>query len=148
MFVLPLVLPRTRRVHLCPEPRQAARDEASRDDAPPAAVAARVPAMDVAESEAAFTLTFDLPGLARDEVQVSVEGRSVSIAAAPAAQDAAPATAVRLLRRERATPRYARKLLLPADLDPAGATARFENGVLTLTLAKKQPDGARRVTVQ
>ncbi len=149
MFVMPLVLPRTRRAPLHSAGRpSAARDEAPRPGAAAAPSAPQVPAMDVSESNTAFTLSFDLPGLGRDEVNVSVEGRSVTIDAAPAAKAEAEAAPTQWLRRERGAARYARKLLLPVDLDPAGATARVENGVLTLTLAKKQPDGAHRVTVQ
>ena len=50
--------------------------------------------------------------------------------------------------RARALPRasaaaYARTVVLPAEVDQAQSQAKFENGVLTLTLAKKVPAGAR-----
>ena len=41
----------------------------------------RSPALDVAETEQAYTVTLDLPGVAKDDVKVSIEGRRVSIEA-------------------------------------------------------------------
>ncbi|HEX7690666.1 MAG TPA: Hsp20/alpha crystallin family protein, partial [Burkholderiaceae bacterium] len=43
--------------------------------------AARRPALDVAESDAAYVVMLDVPGVAREDVKVSIEGRRVSIAA-------------------------------------------------------------------
>ena len=132
-----------------------------------AGVAARTPAMDVAETDAAFTVTFDVPGATREQLKVAVEGRRVSLnhTAAPAeatgdeaqpkaAEDAKAvptqadaATAERVLYRERPVARYARTVSLPAEVDQAASQAKFENGVLTLVLAKKLPAGATQLHI-
>jgi HSP20 family protein len=118
---------------------------------------ARTPALDVSESDTAYTVVFDVPGVTREQLKVSVEGRRVSIetvdaAAAEAAEgtegtDKAKADAPRALYRERSTARYARTVSLPAEVDQAASQAKFENGVLTLTLAKKVPTGAMQLTI-
>ena len=117
---------------------------------------ASVPPLDVAETGAAYIATLDMPGIAREQLEVSVEGRRVVISTAAAGTkgadaqpaDGAASDAPRALHRERATPRYARSFMLPAELDAAAAQARLDHGVLTLTLPKRVATGAARVTVQ
>lgn len=106
----------------------------------------RVPALDVAESDIAYTLSFDLPGLSKDQLKVTVQGRRVSIETnAPAASEAKEGE--RVLYRERSAAHYARTVSLPAEVDQSTSTAKFENGVLTLTLSKKVPTGATQLNI-
>jgi HSP20 family protein len=126
-----------------------------------AAPSTRSPALDVSETDSAYTVAFDVPGVTREQLKVSVEGRRVSLETvdapkADAAQavggDEAAAAAVkpasaRSLYRERSIARYARSVSLPAEVDEAASQATFENGVLTLTLAKKRATGARRIAI-
>lgn len=138
MFVLPLAYPaHCRTVH----PAQVRR--AHRLGAEPAPLR---PAMDASESEAAYTLTFDLPGLTREQVDVTVTDRQVAIEATAAA--GAAAEGVRLLHRERRPAKFARRIELPLEIDADAAQARFADGVLTLTLPKKRRGGPRAVQVQ
>lgn len=96
---------------------------------------ARTPALDISEDAKAYHVTVDMPGIAKEAVQVRVEGRRVSIETT--AKDATPADGSRLLYTERGAARYARNFALPAEIDQAQSEARFENGVLTLRLAKR-----------
>ena len=52
-----------------------------------------------------------------------------------------------MLYRERTQARYARTVALPSEVDAASASAKFDNGVLTLALAKKVPTGATQVAI-
>ena len=109
--------------------------------------APQVPAMDVSESEAGYSLSFDLPGIVKEQVKVSIDGRKVSVEAAPA--EAAPETeGARVVYRERSAPRFARSVTLPVDLDASTSKARFANGVLTLTLVKKPLSGPTALSVE
>ena len=111
-----------------------------------APAATRTPAMDVVETDTAYLVQFDVPGASKDQFQVTVEGRRVSIeTAAPAATEAKKDE--RVLYRERSACTYARTVALPAEVDQAASQAKFENGVLTLTLVKKVPTGAQRISV-
>ena len=108
----------------------------------------RRPAVDVSESDGHYVVTLDVPGVTREDVKVSIDGRRVSVvaeshAAAPAA-DATPeaAPAERVILRERATASYARSFTLPAEIDQAASQAKLDNGVLTLTLVKRQAASA------
>ena len=118
-----------------------------------AAARARSPALDVSETDTAYTVSFDVPGVTREQLKVSVEGRRVSIdtvdAAKPieAAADAPKVDAPRSLYRERSVARYARIVSLPAEVDQSASQAKFENGVLTLTLAKRVVTGATQLSI-
>ena len=113
----------------------------------------RTPALDVSETDTAYTVSFDVPGVTREQLKVSVEGRKVSIETIDAAKpveavaDAPKVEAPRSLYRERSTARYARTVSLPAEVDQTASQAKFENGVLTLTLAKKVATGATQLAI-
>jgi HSP20 family protein len=114
----------------------------------PAADATRAPAMDISESDSAYTVTLDVPGLTREQLKVSVEGKRVSIeAAASSEEEVKHGDGVRALYRERSTRRYARSFTLPVEVDQDSSQAKLENGVLSLTLAKKVASGAKQISV-
>ena len=114
---------------------------------PNGAALKRSPALDVAESEQAYTVTLDLPGVAKDDVKVSIEGRKVSIEAKSAKVNERK-DSDRVLVRERAESSFARSFVLPVELDEATSQAKYEGGVLELTLAKKPQLAARKLTIQ
>ena len=104
----------------------------------------RRPAIDVSESDRGYVVTLDVPGVTREDVKVSIDGRRVSIVAeAPAAEATAaaeaPKSADRVILRERAFASYARSFTLQSEIDQASSQAKLDNGVLTLTLVKRDP---------
>ncbi|MFZ3221095.1 MAG: Hsp20/alpha crystallin family protein [Rhodoferax sp.] len=74
------------------------------------------------QDETAFNLTLDVPGIAKDQLAIGIEG-----------------AVVRISSKEGAPRRYNVAYELPQDIDTALSTAKLENGVLTLKLAKKVP---------
>jgi HSP20 family protein len=110
------------------------------------AVALRSPALDVSETDSAYTLQLDLPGAAKEAVKVNIEGRKVSIDAEQT-RPAGKTDGEQQLYRERAVTRFSRSIVLPKEVTQADSTARLENGVLTLTLVKRIPVGAGQLTV-
>ncbi len=107
--------------------------------------APRQPALDVSEDDKAYRVAVDMPGVAKEAVKVRIEGRRVSIETAGEA--AAPSDGSRLLYRERVAARYARSFSLPIEIDQTQSEAHFENGVLTLTLAKRATDNGSELTI-
>ncbi len=140
MFVLPLNYPLPRRAFRPVWNSSAYRGVETH------AEAAQRPAMDVAETATGYTLSFDLPGMAKEQVKVTIDGRTVSVEAS--AETPAAADAVRIVYRERRVPRFARSVTLPLEIDAGASQARFADGVLTLTLVKKQPVGAQALAIQ
>ena len=112
----------------------------------------RRPAIDVSESDAGYVVTLDVPGVTREDVKVSIDGRRVGIVAGALAAEApaptaeatvgaadAPRSTERVILRERAFASYARSFTLQSEIDQATSQAKLDNGVLTLTLAKRNP---------
>ena len=86
---------------------------------------------DVKQDEKTWTLTFDLPGVSREDLEITVEDRVVTLKTKPEAKR-----------------RYSAAYELPEDIDADATVAKLENGVLTLTLGKKQPvSNARTIQV-
>jgi len=111
------------------------------------ATAPRSPALDLSEDDQAYTVTLDLPGVAKEDVQISVEGRRVNVQAqAKRAEDKNDAHR-RALYRERRVQSLSRSFALPVDLNPADASAKLENGVLTLVVPKAAPRTVARIAV-
>jgi HSP20 family protein len=106
----------------------------------------RSPALDVAESDQAYTVTLDLPGVAKDDVKVSIDGRRVQIEA-QAGKTAERNEGGRVLVRERAQSSYARSFVLPVELDQERSTAKLDNGVLKLELAKRRSASATQIAI-
>ncbi|HEY1091935.1 MAG TPA: Hsp20/alpha crystallin family protein [Burkholderiaceae bacterium] len=99
------------------------------------AVALLSPAIDLSETEQGYTLRLDLPGVAKEAVKIRIDGRRVSI---DAEQVQTTVEGERFLHRERSLTRFSRSLSLPQELSQADSSAKLDNGVLTLTLAKRQ----------
>lgn len=122
-------------------PRQVARALRQFD-----ADAARTPALDISEDDKSYSVTVDMPGVAKEAVKVRVDGRRVHIETV-AADAAAPSDGSRLVYRERRAASYARSFSLPAEIDQGQSQARFEHGVLTLTLVKRVAENGGQLNV-
>jgi HSP20 family molecular chaperone IbpA len=87
-----------------------------------ALLAARQQGCAYTQDETSFTLSLDVPGIAKDQLTISIED-----------------AVVRISTKEGATRRYRAAYELPQDIDSALSEAKLDNGVLTLKLAKKVP---------
>lgn len=113
-------------------------------DALPRAAQIRV---DVKESDTGYVVQAEVPGVGKDDIQVSIDGAVVALRAEIKQQDS-PSSGEKLLRSERYYGAVARSFQLPAEVDPAQAKAKYDSGVLTLTLPKKLPSAAQRLTIE
>ena len=84
--------------------------------------------------------------MAKDDVKVSIEGRRVQIEA-QAGKTAERKEGDRVLVRERAESSYARSFVMPVELDQERSTAKLDNGVLTLELAKRRNASVTQITI-
>ena len=103
--------------------------------------------MDVKESEKSYTVHAELPGVKKEDVQVTIEGNTLAVSAEmkKASQEQ---EGDKLLRRERYYGKLYRGISLGQEVDEANASARFENGVLELVLPKKAITAARRLAIE
>lgn len=74
------------------------------------------------EDETAYTLSLDMPGIAKDQLSISMDG-----------------AVVRIQSKDEAPRRYRAAYEFPQEIDGTASEAKLENGVLTLKLAKKVP---------
>ena len=109
--------------------------------------APQAPRMNVVESDSAYRVEAELPGVTREEIKISVDKKRVSIEAESAVASEA-ADGEKALLTERAVRKYARVFSLAGEVDDAAAVAKFENGVLSLTLPKKAVDQPKQISVQ
>lgn len=84
------------------------------------------------QDETSFSLSFDVPGIAKDQIAIAIEG-----------------AVVRINSKEGAPRNYRAAYELPQEIDPALSEAKLENGVLTVKLAKLAPvDKATELAIQ
>jgi len=103
--------------------------------------------VDVRETPAAYLVQAEVPGVPKEDIQVTVEGNVVTLRAEVKQQDAQHRDE-KLLRSERYFGAVPRSFQLPADIDQAQAKARYEHGVLSLTLPKKSASGGQRLSIE
>jgi HSP20 family protein len=104
------------------------------------------PRMDVHETEAAYELAVELPGVKKEAIQVSVYDNTVTISA-EVAEEQANAEERNWLLRERSFGKFSRNVALPEAVDEDSSQARYADGVLYLTLQKKRATQVKRLTV-
>ncbi|HSP81859.1 MAG TPA: Hsp20/alpha crystallin family protein [Myxococcaceae bacterium] len=103
------------------------------------------PPTDIYETAEGLTLQVDLPGHQPDAIEVKVENDTLSIRAERKAEGADRENARRLERRFGV---YARSFVVPRTVDASRVEARYEHGVLTLTLPRREEAKPRTVQVK
>mgnify|MGYP006272298411 CR=1 FL=1 len=102
------------------------------------------PRTDLVDTEAAFHLHVDLPGVSRDDLSIDYEDRTLVISGTRST-DLPDGD---LVRSERASGSFRRTVSLPRTVDVNAIEASYENGVLTVTLPKTEASRPRRIDVQ
>ncbi len=102
--------------------------------------------VDVKENGQSYTVHAEIPGVSKEDIHVSIEGNMVMVRAEVKQQDSQTKDD-KVLRSERYFGAVSRGFQLPQDIDQAQAKAKYDNGVLTLTLPKKQGGGSQRLAI-
>lgn len=103
--------------------------------------------LDVTEDDKSFLVKAEVPGVSKDDIQISIEGNQVAISAEVKRETSKKGDDRKELYTERYYGKVYRAFILPNDLDSSKADAHYDGGVLTLTLPKKANGSARRITV-
>jgi HSP20 family protein len=104
------------------------------------------PLMNLTEDKDNYYVRAELPGLKADEVDISVTGKTLSIAGErkfPAEDEKA-----QYHRREREAGRFSRIISLPAQVDPDKVDAQCAEGVLTVVLPKTETAKPKQIAVK
>ena len=103
--------------------------------------------VDVAEANGAYVVNAELPGVRKEDIQVSIDGNQVTLVA-EAKREKEASKDERVLHAERVYGKVSRSFTLPQEIDEAKAEARFRDGVLELKLPKKAAPARKQVTIQ
>jgi HSP20 family protein len=97
----------------------------------------RLPSVDVRETEKSYILDMDLPGYDEKNIEIHIDGASLSIASKQEESSAQEADKGTWLLRERHVSSFSRSFKLPENANPEEINAEFKNGILKLEINKR-----------
>jgi len=101
-----------------------------------------VPALEMIEEDKAYRLTAELPGLKEDDVEITIADGMLTISGEKKEESERKEKGFMLSERRYGS--FQRQVGLPADVNPKGIKAKFDKGVLTVTLAKDEKAAPRK----
>ncbi|ADQ68288.1 molecular chaperone [Halogeometricum borinquense DSM 11551] len=108
--------------------------------------------IDVRDSDEEFVVVADLPGLEKDDIDLSVTERTLTISASREMNEETESDTEsrEFLRRERRHESMHRTIRLPENVIADDATASYTNGVLSVTLPKRsvESDDSHRINIE
>ena len=118
--------------------------------APAARMLNQLPAVDIKETENAYVLDMDLPGYDEKNIEVHVDGSSLTIASKQEeARDVKKEEENQgtYILRERRVSSFSRSFKLPENADPEAVSASFKNGILNLQIKKRSEAQKRAIQI-
>lgn len=112
-----------------------------------AASAGIAPRVNVTESDKAYVVEAELPGVVKENVKISVDGKHVTLEA-EVKREVERKEGETVVFAERSAQKFARSFSLSAEVDDERTVAKLENGILTLTLPKKEALRPKQIQVQ
>lgn len=103
--------------------------------------------VDVVEKNGTYKVSAELPGVKKEDINVSIDGAQVALTA-EIKQEKEAAQDERVLHTERVYGKVTRTFTLPQEVDETKAEAKFRDGVLELTLPKKQAAQRKQISIQ
>jgi HSP20 family protein len=102
--------------------------------------------IDVSKADDTYTVKADIPGVKKDDIQVSVDGNEVTISG-EIKKETEEKKGEEVLRSERYYGKISRSFTLPNDVDESKVTAKYADGVLKVTLPVKAASKSKKITV-
>jgi len=103
--------------------------------------------VDLSEDDKAYTIRAEIPGVNKDDIKIQVDGNRVSISA-ETKQEKEEKEGERVIRRECYQGSSYRSFSLDSEVDETKAQAKYENGMLELTLPKTNGRTAKRIEIK
>ncbi len=104
-----------------------------------------VPAMDLIETDNAYVLKADLPGVSQEDVSIEFENNVLTVSGERKSEHEEQRNG--FYRLERAHGSFSRSLTLPDGVDPASVTATFDKGVLEINIPKPEQRKPQRISI-
>jgi HSP20 family protein len=102
--------------------------------------------LEVKEDDKAYTIHAEMPGVNKEDIQVTIDGGQVSISA-ETKKEKEVKEGTRVLRSERYYGKVSRSFALGQDVDESNSEAHYKDGVLELSLPKKTVSKTRKLTI-
>ena len=103
--------------------------------------------VDLSEDDKAYKIRAEIPGVNKDDIKIQVDGNRVSISA-ETKQEKEEKEGERVIRRECYQGSSYRSFSLDNDVDETNAQAKYENGMLELTLPKTNEREAKHIEIK
>ena len=103
--------------------------------------------VDVAENDRAYTVVAELPGVKKEDIQVTIDGAQVTLSA-EVKREKEVGDGERVLHAERVFGKVSRSFTLAQEIDEAKAEAKYREGVLELSLPKKAAAARKQISIQ
>ena len=107
----------------------------------------RYPAVDVVDKEEAYSLSVELPGYGKDDVEIKIDNNLLSISAVEEEKQV-DQEQPRYVIRERSSKSFTRTFVLPREVDKDNIEASFENGLLSLSIPKVPKAVPKKISIK
>lgn len=104
-----------------------------------------VPSVDIGEEENSYLIRAEVPGMGKDDINVEVKENTLTISGER--KDEKEEKGLKFHRRERVYGRFERSFYLPNNVDTGKIMANFKDGVLELTIPKKEEAQAKKIQI-
>jgi HSP20 family protein len=108
----------------------------------------RLPAVDVRENEEAYSLEMELPGYEEKDIEVHVDGGSLTIESKQEESREEKKEEGAYILRERRMNAFSRSFKLPENANPEAVNASFKNGILRLEISKRAEAKKRLIEIK
>jgi len=104
------------------------------------------PAVDIYETNDSFVVSADLPGLNKDEIQIDLKDNTLTLKGEKKFEE--KVSKDNYIRIERAYGSFVRSFTLPQNVDPEKIKAKYKEGVLEITIPKKEEAKPKQIKVE
>ena len=103
--------------------------------------------LEISETDKAYTVKADVPGVKKEDIQVSIDGNQVSVST-EVKHEKEEKEGKKLVRSERYYGKQFRSFTLAHDIDEAKSEAEYSDGVLKLTLPKRAGTESKKLAIK
>jgi HSP20 family protein len=103
------------------------------------------PAVDIQETDDAYRIHAELPGLTKDDIQITLENNVLRLSGERKLEKDVKQENYHRIERTYGT--FSRSFALPTQVSPDKVEAKFENGVLTIVVPKAEQAKPRRINI-
>lgn len=106
----------------------------------------KIAPLDISEDDKNYYIETDLPGFTKDQISIKIDKDLLTISATTEKQEEKETK--KYHKKERVSKSCTRSISIPENVDVSAISAKYENGVLILTLPKKEPEKSSAIEIK